>query len=303
MMDWLIAYKPLLDLILINCGFAFSQSVVLRAGVFSVGTAGFAALGAYAATLLVQNLAAGLAVALTGATAIGLVAALVLSIPLARLRGVYQAIATLAFVQIVGAVLLFADGLTRGAMGIHGIPQLVGTGHLLFITAVIVYLLWALNRSWTGRAFNAIRQDETVAGSLGIPVPIHHAMAFAISGAIGGLFGGLQALYVFSIEPGMYGFPLLVAVLTFVILGGRETVIGPIAGAAFLTLLPELARPLAEWRMLVYGALLVLVITFLPHGIVDTMILALRRWRRKSGAQAQGMADGTPGGMPGGSAP
>lgn len=285
MKDLVFAYKPLFDLILLNCGFAFSQSVVLRAGVFSVGTAGFAALGAYAATLLVQRWAFGLVASLAGALAIGLFAALILSIPLARLRGVYQAIATLAFVQIIGAVLLFAEDLTRGAMGIHGIPQLVDTHHLLIVIAATVYLLWAIDRSWTGRAFNAIRQDETVAMALGISVPVHHAVAFALSGAIGGLFGGMQALYVFSIEPGMYGFTLLVAVLTFVILGGRGTILGPVVGAAFLTLLPEIARPLAEWRMLVYGALLMLVITFLPHGIYDTLIIALRRRRRKGLAE------------------
>jgi branched-chain amino acid transport system permease protein len=130
-----------------------------------------------------------------------------------------------------------------------------------------------------------MRQDETVASSLGISVAWHHAAAFAISGAIGGLFGGIQALYVFSIEPGMYGFSLLVAVLTFVVLGGRGTILGPIVGATFLTLLPELVRPLAEWRMLVYGLLLVVVITFLPHGIVDTIIFALRRSRHLATAE------------------
>jgi branched-chain amino acid transport system permease protein len=280
MRELFFAYKPLVDLILINCGFAFSQSVVLRAGVFSVGTAGFAALGAYTATLMIQKLGVSLWPALGGALLIGMFASILLSIPLARLRGVYQAIATLAFVQIIGAVLLVAEDLTRGAMGIHGIPQLIGTEHLLILNAAIIYLLWALDRSWTGRAFNAIRQDETVASSLGISVTSHHAVAFAISGAIGGLFGGVQALYVFSIEPGMYGFPLLVAVLTFVVLGGRGTILGPIVGAAFLTLLPEIVRPVAEWRMLVYGMLLVVVITFLPHGIVDTIVIAFRRSRR-----------------------
>ncbi|MEI6109875.1 MAG: branched-chain amino acid ABC transporter permease [Actinomycetes bacterium] len=276
-MDQLSAYLPLLDLVLINCGFAFSQSIVLRAGVFSLGTAGFAALGAYSATLLIQTFDVSLIIAIAGSLGIGVGSAFLLSIPLAKLRGVYQAIATLAFVQIVGAVLLFADGITRGAMGIHGIPQLIETKFLLMMLAVIVYFLWALDRGWTGLAFNAIRQDETVASSLGISVASHHTLALVLSGAIGGLYGGIQSLYVFSIEPGMYGFTMMVSVLTFVIIGGRSSILGPIVGSGFMTLLPEISRPMAEWRMLVYGLLLMLIIIFLPHGLVDTVTKSFKR--------------------------
>ncbi|MBL8671846.1 MAG: branched-chain amino acid ABC transporter permease, partial [Alphaproteobacteria bacterium] len=227
------------------------------------------------------------------ATALGTAAALVLSLPLARLRGVYQAIATLAFVQIVVSVALFAEGLTGGAMGVNRIPKAVDTPVLLVAVAGVVYLMVAINATRLGRAFEAIRQDEAVASSLGVNVTRHQALAFALSGAIAGLFGGLEAFHGYAIEPNQFGFAFLVAALSYVVLGGRRSILGPIVGTAVLVALPEIARPLAENRMLVYGALLMAVIAFLPRGVVDTVLDALRRRRiARADAAAAGAAGG-----------
>jgi branched-chain amino acid transport system permease protein len=286
LIDFFVGYQSLADLMILGCGLAFSQYIVLRAGVFSIATPGFASLGAYTAALLLTKLDVSAPVALAAALAVGAVAGLVLSLPLARLRGVYQAIATLAFVQIVLSLALNAEDLTGGAMGLNGIPKQIGTGWLSVFLIVTTYLLVALGRSGIGRAFDTIRQDETVAVSLGIDVVKYHRLAFTLSGAIAGLTGGLMAFHNYALVPEEFGFGMLVAALAFVVLGGRIAVGGPIVGALLLTLLPELARPLAEYRMLVHGALLMLVIAHLQNGIVDTLVL----WWRTRQARTRPVA-------------
>lgn len=276
MMDFLRTYQPLFDLFLINVGFAFSQQVVLRAGVFSVATAGFAALGAYCVAILVKSHGIPAIPAIVIATIFGTVMGYLLSKPVAKLRGVYQAIATLAFVQVVVSLAYYAEGLTGGAMGLNNIPKLVTTWHLIVIIAVVIYFMWAIDRSGIGRAFDALRQDETVATSLGVSVAKYQMLAYMISGALGAFFGGVQSLYVYSIEPELYGFHFMINVLTFIILGGRGSVMGPIIGAAIMTALPELARPLAENRQMVNGALMMLIIAYLPHGVWDSAVVWYR---------------------------
>ena len=279
MIDFLASYATQFDLFLLAIGFAYSQQVVLRAGVFSIATAGFAAIGAYTAAITVQQHGFPPAAAIALATVFGTLAGTLLAIPLARLRGVYQAIATLAFVQIVVSLALYAESLTGGAMGINNIPRSITTWHLLVFVAVTIYVMYAIDRSGIGRVFDAVRQDEVVGATLGVSIVRYHMLAFAISGFLGGLFGALQSLYVYSIEPEMFGFPMLTAVLTYIILGGRGTVLGPIVGAAIIISLPELARPLADYRPFVNGILMMLFIAYLPHGIVDSTVLALRKRR------------------------
>jgi branched-chain amino acid transport system permease protein len=283
MTDFFAGYQALFNAILLNCGLALSQYLVLRAGVFSVATAGLAAIGAYTAGLSALRLGLPPVVGLLAALLAGAVASAILSIPLARLRGVFQAIATLAFVQIVLSIALWATPLTGGATGLNGIPKTVGTGHLVVLLAVVLYVLASLGRSGLGRAFDAIRQDETVAVSLGVSVVRHHALAFALSGGIAGLIGGLMAYHNYSVVPEDFGFAMLVSVLAYVVLGGRQAVAGPVVGAVILTALPELARPLADNRLIVHGALLMLAITYLPQGIVDSLRAT---WRRSGPAAA-----------------
>lgn len=282
MSEFFAGYQSLVNAILLNCGLALSQYLVLRAGVFSVATAGLAAIGAYTAGLSALRLGLPSIVGLLAALAVGALVAAILSIPLARLRGVFQAIATLAFVQIVLSIALWATPLTGGATGLNGIPKTVGTAHLVGLLAVVIYVLASLGRSGLGRAFDAIRQDETVAVSLGVSVVRSHTLAFALSGGIAGLTGGLIAYHNYSVVPEDFGFAMLVSVLAYVVLGGRQAVSGPVVGAVILTALPELARPLADNRLIVHGALLMLAISYLPQGIVDSLRTSWRRSRQRA---------------------
>ncbi|MBU3737833.1 MAG: branched-chain amino acid ABC transporter permease [Rhodoferax sp.] len=280
MLDFIIAYRPLLDVFLLHTGYALAQYLVLRSGSFSIANAGLTAIGAYLSASLTVKFGLPPLVAVLLGTLVSMLVAMLLAWPLARLRGVYQAIATLAFVQVVLSLNIYAERLTGGAMGLSGIPKVVSTPILLVSAAIAVYLVGSLNRSRFGRAFDAIRQDEAVAVSLGVAISRYQLLAFAMSGALAGYFGALEAFHSYALEPNQFGFPFLVAVLSYVVLGGRHSVWGPVVGTAVLVALPEVSRPLAEYRMLVYGLLLILVINFMPRGIVDTW-LHLRLSRRR----------------------
>jgi branched-chain amino acid transport system permease protein len=173
MTDFIAGYLPLFNLVILNCGLALSQYVVLRAGVFSVATAGLGSIGAYTAGILILSYGVPTLVAVILGALVGMIAALILSLPLARLRGVFQAIATVAMVQIILSITLYADDITGGANGLNGLPRLVGTPALVLFIAVCIYVLYSLGRGRVGSAFDAIRQDETVAVPLGIAVRRH----------------------------------------------------------------------------------------------------------------------------------
>lgn len=285
MMNFFYTYQSLFDHILVFSLLAMSQYVVLRAGVFSLGTAGFAALGAYGCALLITKGGWHPAAAILTGTLIGTLASALLAIPLSRLRGVFQAVATLALVQIVLSGTQNWVSLTNGALGVNGIPKVATTGVLLAIVVIVVLMLQAMGRYSVGRAMDVIREDETVAVSLGISVPYYHRIAFILSGALAGLGGALQATSSYAITPGEFGFPMLVAALAMVVLGGRTTVWGALVGAAILTTLPELFRVFADYRNVVQGILLMVVIIYLPRGVADTLIAKLRDRRLRRGAK------------------
>lgn len=285
MMSFYLAYQPIIDFFLIAVGLGYSQQIAFKAGVFSIATAGFSALGAYTAAILVTRYGVSPLVSVLCAAVIGAGASWLLSLPLARLRGAFQAIATLAFVQVVIALLLYFDDFTGGALGVSNIPRVVNTGWLLLAVALTMYVVWSIGRSKIGRVFGALREDDAVASSLGIPIQFYYTLAFVLSGVIGAVFGGMRSLYVFNIEPVDFGFAAMVASLTVVVLGGRNTLLGPIVGAAIMAVLPEIARPLAENRGILNGAILILVITFLPNGVGDEITYWFRRrFRRPTAA-------------------
>ena len=287
MINFFYTYQSLFDHILVYALLAMSQYVVLRAGVFSLGTAGFAALGAYGTALLITKAGWPPLAAIIAGMLLGTAASALLALPLSRLRGVFQAVATLALVQIVLSATQNWVSLTNGALGVNGIPKVASTPLLLAVVVVVVFLLVAMGRHSIGRAMDVIREDETVAVSLGISVPYYHRIAFIVSGALAGLGGALQATSSYAITPHEFGFSMLVAALTMVVLGGRTTVWGALVGAAILTTLPELFRVFADYRNVVQGILLMLVIVYLPRGVADTVLGALRDRRLRRAALAE----------------
>lgn len=265
-----------------NSLLALSIYLTLSCGLLAMANAAFMGIGAYTAALLTMNAGMPFGVALAGGMAAPALVAFVIGQPTLRLSGVYLAMATLAFGEVVRIFVLNTEDLTGGALGLNGIPQSTQWWHVLAAVLLSLLLLWRLRVSKVGRAFEAIKLDETAAGLMGIAVNQYKMLAFVLGAALAGLAGALNAHLTFFIGPNEYGFDRGVEVLTMTILGGINGLMGPISGAVILTLLPELLRGLKDFRLVVNGLILVGIVLFLPKGIWDPA--QLRRWLGRKAA-------------------
>ena len=260
----------------INSLLALSIWLTLNCGMLAVANAAFMGIGAYASALLTLNWGAPFPVALAGGIAMPALVAVVIGLPVIRLSGVYLAMATLAFGEVVRVFVLNTESWSGGAMGLNGIPQSTQWWHVLLALIVALLALWRVRASKIGRAFDAIRSDETAASLMGIDVRVRKMQAFVAGAALAGLAGALNAHLTFFISPGEFGFDRGVEILTMAILGGIGGLTGPILGAGIITVLPEALRGLADFRLMVNGVILVLIVLFLPQGIWD--VARFKRW-------------------------
>jgi branched-chain amino acid transport system permease protein len=257
---------------------ALSIYVTLMAGQLSLGNAALAAIGGYAAAILTRDHHTPFWLAVTSGALLATAVAVIIGIPSLRLRGVYLAIATLAFGEVVRVAALNLR-ITGGALGLVGIPALATFWHVYGALAVVAFFFYRLERSRTGRAFAAIREDETAAQAMGIRVTYYKVLAFAIAGFVSGLAGGLSVHFTYVINPAQASFAEAVNILTYAVFGGTATFLGPVVGGIVLTVLPEALRFLKEYRLLLSGAILVLVPIYLPRGVL-TLRLGRRRRAR-----------------------
>jgi branched-chain amino acid transport system permease protein len=275
--DFLAAYSTLIAFVGISALLALSVWVTLYAGQLTLGNAAFMGIGAYVSALLGRHLGMPFPIALAvGALAAGATAA-PLGLTVFRLRGVYLAIATLAFGEVLRVILL-ATPITGKGQGLNGIPPKTELWHIYLSLAVVAYVLWRVQGSTVGRAWAAIREDETAAASQGIAIRRYKLGAFVAGALVAAWAGGLSAHLTFSIEPNDFAFSKAVQILVFAVVGGIPNPLGPIFGAALLTALPELLRPLKDYRDILQGLILLLVIIYLPRGLVT--VAQLRRTRR-----------------------
>jgi branched-chain amino acid transport system permease protein len=286
--DFWISYGSVVQFVLINMILGISIYFTLYTGLLSLANAGFMAVGAYVSALLTIHSGMPFALSLLlGALASALVG-LLLGLPVLRLRDVYLAIATLGFGEIVRIFAITFDNFTHqdllgGAQGLAGIPKLTTPGALIFTLVILSILLIKMQSSRFGRALIAIRSDESVASSMGIDVFQHKLMAFVLGAFVAGLAGGFSAHLTRFVGPNDYGFNAAVNILSFVVLGGTLHWTGALVGAAILTILPEALRFMNEYRGIVNGIILVLVIIYLPHGLVNPQWLR-KLFRRKETA-------------------
>lgn len=253
-------------------------------GQFSLGHASFAAIGAYTAAILSLNARVPFFMALPAA---GLAAAVVgwgVAFSSTRFKGDYLALVTLGFGEIVRVILLNLK-ITNGAYGLAGIPQETTIPVIGLIVVLGILISYALERSYVGRAMCAVRDDEEAAEALGVYLSYHKQLSFVLGTFLAGLAGGLYAHYLTYINPQDFGMFRSVEILLYIILGGMGQLWGAILGAVVLTLLPEVLRGFSDYRMIVYGAFLVLVIVYRPEGILGPRGSAglARWWERLSG--------------------
>jgi branched-chain amino acid transport system permease protein len=278
-------FEGVLVLLAVNIVFAYGAFLPLAAGQLNLGLAGFAAIGAYAAAYASNSwsVAPTLAIVLGGLVA-GVVA-LAVAMPVLRTRGIYLALATFAVGQIVQATILNLE-VVGGAAG-YPVAAFIRLPTIAAFAAVIVIIVALLFATRFGIAVRALHDDEIAADLMGLHVRAIQVAAFTIGSIIVGIGGGLYAHYFSFIEAQNFNIALSITVVLYVLLGGTQSVLGPLVGAAVFTLLPELLRGSQSWRYVVFAAALIVLMALRPQGLVTRAQLG---WLFKVNRQPEGTA-------------
>ncbi|MFW5833364.1 MAG: ABC transporter permease [Pseudomonadota bacterium] len=278
---WADAYALKLGIdVLVFALFALSLGFLMgTGGIISFGHAAYFGLGAYGAGLLVHHFGARMEVALLVAPLAAGAGALAFGWLCVRLEGVYRAMLTLAFAQILYALAFQWVEVTGGDNGLIGLwPAAWASGRTAYYYLTLalclagIALLHRASHAPFGYAFRAIRDHEGRAAAIGIDVQRHQWLGFALAGTAAGLAGGVHTFSLGSIDPGVLGIALSVDGLAMTLLGGIHTVTGPLAGAAALTLLQEWAMPLTDYWKLLKGLAIVLLVLVFPRGLVGLFV-------------------------------
>lgn len=276
--------------ILLNVGINVTLAVSLNlvnghTGQFSLGHAGFMAVGAYGASIVTLELGEQLLQIFGGgaiATALTFLIALLVGggcaalsgwlvgMPSLRLRGDYLAIVTLGFNEIIRVVLTntSGDGPFGGALGLKGIPPLTSFFWVYGVAAITIYVVGAMVNSTYGRGFLAVRDDEIAAEAMGVNTVRYKVIAFVLGAFFAGLAGGLYAHLRTTISPEGFNFLKSVDVVVMVILGGMGSTPGVVAAAVLLTFLNEKLRDFEQYRMIVFALILIVMMIVRPQGLV-----------------------------------
>lgn len=257
--------------------------------IFSLGHAAFMALGAYTSALLTlplekrasafsqlpewfKQIVLPFPVALLAGAFVAVIVALLIGIPLLRLRGHYLSVGTLALLVIVETLALNMTALTRGPRGINSIPTYTNVFWVWGVTVFFIYIVARLKGSSFGLALNALRQDDVAAEATGIPTAKYRLLAFVLSAAMAGVVGGLWAHLVRVISPHVFSYNITFLVVAMLVVGGLGSISGSVLGAAILFLIPEGLRFLESGRLfgisqLIVAVMLILIMIFRPQGI------------------------------------
>lgn len=244
-------------------------------GIFSFGHAAYMALGAYTAALLTVKLGFPFILALIMAVVVAAVIGYLIGIPTLKLVGDYFAIVMLGVGEATKLVIENLIGLTGGARGMMGIDT--KTSLPIAVIAAVVSIIFIRNivKSRYGRNFMAIREDNLAAECCGVDTFLMKKISLTISAAMGGLAGGLFAHYIGYIQPIMFGMDKSTELAAAVVFGGLGSLSGSVIATIILTGLPEILRPLYEWRLVLYGLLLVATIVLRPQGLMGGKEISL----------------------------
>ena len=249
-------------------------------GMVSLGHAGFYGIGAYTSALLSLHFGVPFLLSALAGTILSVLFGLLVILPTLKLKGPYLTIVTLGFGEIAKMVFLNWKGVTRGAMGVRPIPHPTFLGVeltlsnggayylMLFLLALITIFCMLLVHSKFGRAFKTIKEDEQVAILMGIKTVNYRKLAFLLSAAITGLVGAFYASFITYIDPNSFTNDISTMIVCVVILGGMGTTGGMFVGAIILVGFPEISRALMEYRYVVYGLVLIVMMRWRPQGIL-----------------------------------
>ncbi|MHB9072881.1 MAG: branched-chain amino acid ABC transporter permease [Desulfobaccales bacterium] len=266
------------------------------AGQISLGHAAFFGLGAYTSGILTATYGVNPWLALVAGLVVSGTAAYLIGIPALKLKGYYLAMATLGFGIIIYIFLNEAQGLTGGPSGLHGIPSLALGGFALDTPRRLYLLIWIilgvilalsanLMNSRTGRAIRALHDSEAGAESLGVDTFRMKLKVFVWSALYASLAGSLYAHTLNFIAPSSFGFMFSIKLVTMVVLGGMASIWGSLLGAGVLTVLPEMLTVFHDFEAVIFGAILMVVMIFLPRGLVRGILdlYEFRRYKREGG--------------------
>lgn len=254
---------------------ALSFYLPASSGQLSAGQGGFMAIGAYSAAYLTVHMNVPFLVALPVAgVAAGLVG-LAVGVPALRLSGLSLVLVTFGFGEMVRVFFLNSPAF-GGPAGFGGIPPATTVVHVAVLVVLAALFFWRVSGSRMGRAFSALRDDETAAEAMGVHGTAVKLLAFSVGGAIAGLGGALYAHYALFIDPEAFGVGRSLFVMLFTVFGGLGTFWGAIVGAGVLSVLPEMLRFVKDWREIVYGALVLAMMIFRPQGLIDPTLFRRR---------------------------
>ena len=275
-------------------------------GQFSIGHAGFMAVGAYGAAMFTLSVGQGWAAGLTGAGVppgiahgvvlcvslvlgglLAAVAGYLVGLPSLRLRGDYLAIVTLGFGEIIRVLILNIEAV-GGARGLFGIPVWVSLFWVLTGVVGVVLLSRHLAHSTHGRALFAIRDDEIAAEALGVDTTRYKVLAFVLGSFFAGVAGGLFAHFLGYLNPSSFQFLKSIEVIAMVVLGGMGSISGAVIAAILLTVLPEVLRPVKDYRMVLYALMLIVLMITRPQGLMGSRELSWPRFLKRRAPEAAG---------------
>lgn len=258
--------QGLLVILCFNVIAAYAVYLPLAAGQLNLGIAGFMAVGAYAAAYLTNEVNWPISAAiLIGGGASGLLALAVAGLIL-RTQGIYLALATFAFGQVVSAVFLNME--VVGAAAGYQVTAYAPPQAVFVVTSAIVAAILLLSRTRFALYLTAIKNDAIVSDLLGLNVRALQMSAFVLGAIIAGIGGGLYGHHFSFVEAQHFNFALSIYTVLYVLLGGTQTIWGPLTGAAFFTLLPELLRVGAGWRYVLFALLIIGVMALRPQGLI-----------------------------------
>lgn len=261
----------IITLLAINCIAALGVSLFTGfTGVFTLGHAGYMAIGAYTAAILTVQYEINFIGAIIAGGIVAMVFAYMIGVPTLKLVGDYYTIASLGLGEAIRLVIENWESVTRGARGYPGIDNYTSMPVAVTFLVVMAAGMFFLVNSSYGRAFKACRDDYVAASLLGFNTARFRVFSLAISGFYCGVSGALLGGFMSFIQPVMFDMAKSTELVSIVVFGGLGSMSGCLIGTTILTLVTELFRPISQYRMLVYGLVLVLVMVLRPEGIMGT---------------------------------
>lgn len=279
-----------LNLVVISINIILAVSLNLIngfTGQFSIGHAGFMAVGAYVSAIMTVKFSMGFIPAIIAGTVSAGILGFAIGLPTLRLTGDYLAIATLGLGEIIRITILNIP-YVGGASGLMGIPRYTTFTLVFFMTVFTVFFVKNFINSSHGRACIAVRENEIAAEAMGVDTTKYKVLAFTIGAAFAGVAGAMFSHYFYIVHPATFTFMKSFDILTMVVLGGLGSITGSITAAVLLTFVSAALADFPEWRMVIYSLLLIVLMIYRPQGLLGTKEVSMKMLGRLAGGGKRG---------------